>query len=302
MMLAKNNYEQRRLAFNGSKGDKSKLNQLKTEHQNLLNGKIDKQFMPANKNSIEEIEKRKIMKLSSCRGKTLERLFEINKDEKAAFYDDPKAGKPKKVVEINKFDCKIEEKSRLNATELKTWVEKDPKKIIRLKIAVPKKNSKRDIFFYTNDLFEAEYLKLEIEKNLLKNLRVPILTANEIFKSSIASHLSIQMRNAPIRQDNWDKISAVMEVFPDKFAEVMKKFGQKLVDKAKSKMNVKSKWVYDFKTLAQTFDEGQASNKSIKDGKIIVEDYGIQLINGSKPSDKIMVEDYDNLHAIFCEK
>lgn len=47
------------------------------------------------------------------------------------------------------------------------------------------------------------------------------------------------MRIAPIRRDNWDKISSVMEVFPEKFAEVMQKFGQDLIEKAKSKMNVK---------------------------------------------------------------
>ena len=57
--------------------------------------------------------------------------------------------------------------------------------------------------------------------------------------------------------------------------------------------------MFDFKNLTNTLDEGQASNRSIKAGKLIVEDYGIQFINNSKNSDKLMIEDYDNLHAIF---
>lgn len=141
MMLAKNNLEQRKLAFNGIDPKNSpKLNELIKEHQKIIDGKYEEKFMPNNKNSIEEIEKRKVLKLSSCRGKNLERYFEINKEEKFAYFDSQKSAKPKKMLEMNQFECRIEEKARLNATELKTWQEKDVSKIIRLKISVPKKS------------------------------------------------------------------------------------------------------------------------------------------------------------------
>lgn len=85
-------------------------------------------------------------------------------------------------------------------------------------------------------MFEAEYLKLEIENNLLRSLKEPILTANEIFKTNISLNLHTQVMTAPVRRSNWDKISAISEVFPEKFAEAMRTFGQKLIDKAKLKL------------------------------------------------------------------
>lgn len=57
--------------------------------------------------------------------------------------------------------------------------------------------------------------------------------------------------------------------------------------------------MYEFKNLVQTQDEGQPCDRAIKNGTLIVEDYGVQFIDGSKPSNKVLIEDYDGLHAIF---
>lgn len=118
------------------------------------------------------------------------------------------------------------------------------------------------------------------------------------------------MRHAPVRKENWDKISSILEVFPNSFAGVMKKFGQDLIEKAKTKLTsipaksipIKNKWMYEFKDLNQLQEEGQSSNRYFKNGTLIIEDYGIQFINGSKSSDKIIIDDYDSIHALFWER
>ena len=136
----------------------------------------------------------------------------------------------------------------------------------------------------------------------MRNLRYPIYNANQIFKTSVGSNLSSELRYAPIRRDNWDKISAVLEAFPGQFDEVIKAFGQLLINKAKAKLMPKTKWVYDFKDYSQTIDDGLPAERNIKSGKLIVEDYGMQFINDARQSDKIMIDDYDKLHCIIWQK
>lgn len=68
--------------------------------------------------------------------------------------------------------------------ELKTWKDKDESKVYRLKISVPKKNKLRDVYYYTNDLFEAEYMRLEIENDILKSLEEPLRTTNKVYISN----------------------------------------------------------------------------------------------------------------------
>lgn len=103
-----------------------------------MQGKFEDNFNPENKTSIEEIEKRKLYKKSSCMGKNLERMFEINNKDKFAYFADAKAQKPKKELEIEKVECKIQEKSKLKAAELKTW--NDQRSNIRVAISLPKKS------------------------------------------------------------------------------------------------------------------------------------------------------------------
>ena len=137
MLLAKNRYEQRRVVTNGTgKNVEAVLNQLNKQHDEIVHGKINYPFYSDNKHSIEELDRRKFMKLSAWLGRNLERVFEINKEEKFAYYTNNKAEKPKKLVDTNQFECIVEQKDYLSGVELKTWTEKDEKKDIRLKISV----------------------------------------------------------------------------------------------------------------------------------------------------------------------
>jgi hypothetical protein len=165
----------------------------------------------------------------------------------------------------------------LNTTELKTWTDKDPKHDLRVKISVPKGKKLREVYFYTNDLFEAELVKLEIEKKILGSVKEPVFIANEIWRYNIASNIGRQMFLAPTRKSNWEKIAAVVENYPDNFAQMMADFGQKLLDKAKSLIAPKNKWLFPFKNLVQDVNEGKKVNNSIKSGKLLVHEEGLPV-------------------------
>lgn len=49
-------------------------------------------------------------------------------------------------------------------------------------------------------------------------------------------------------------------------------------------------------------DEGKQVKRSAKEGKIIVEDYGIQFTSDTNLRDNFRIDDYDNIHAIVCQK
>jgi hypothetical protein len=190
----------------------------------------------------------------------------------------------------------------MNATELKTWADKNPKNILRVKIMVPKGKKLREVYYYTADLFEAELVKIEIEKRVFNHLREDIHTANEIFRANIAQNISNQMKLAPGRKSNWEKISAVAENYPDKFAEAMANFGQKLVDKAKAMIAPKNKWLFDFRNLKEDVNNGKKGKNNIKVGQILVDEKYLQFINPSRPQDNFEIKNYDDLHAILCYK
>ena len=137
---------------------------------------------------------------------------------------------------------------------------------------------------------------------MLNNLRDPIKWVNQIFKTSIGLNFSREIKSAPERRATWENISAVLEAFPNQFDQIIREFGQRLIDKARNKLIPKRKWVYDFKDLTQTISDGLQSNKQINYGKLIVEDDGIQFINDGRQTDKIIVDDYDKLHALICQK
>ena len=82
----------------------------------------------------------------------------------------------------------------------------------------------------------------------------------------------------------------------------MKNFGQSLLDKAKASLAPKNKWLFHYKDLIQSIDKGRPSKKSIKHGKVHVDEDGLQFINDSKPSDNFTIEDYDSIHAVICKK
>ena len=168
---------------------------------------------------------------------------------------------------------------------------------------VPKSKDKfREVYFYTADLFEAELVKIEIEKKLFNHLREQIHSANEIFRANITQNISNQMKLAPSRKANWEKISAVVENYPDAFADPMRAFGQKLIDKAKSLIAPKNKWLFDFKNLKEDSNMGKKGKQDIRVGQILVNEKHLQFINPSKPRDNFEIDNYDNLHAIICEK
>lgn len=231
------------------------------------------------------------------------RYFVVDNDaDKFSYFGSEKADKPKKQMDTAKFECKIEYKSKLTKDELKTWKDKDKANTMRVRISIPKgKKKHRDVYYYTDDLFEAEYLKLEVDKGLTQRLIIPLYAVNQIFKTNICSNLNTQFIAAPERRKNWDKISAIGEAFPDKFAVCMQTFGQKLLDKAKAMLVPKNKWLYDYIDLLKSIDQGKASKKTMREGKVLVDESGLQFINESKPSDNFMIADYDHIHAIICK-
>lgn len=302
MKLAQNRYLRRKIELsNDQKGD-ALIQKLQADYNNIKAGKDKMQFTAENIVSIEEDRRRILVKKSSCFGRKLQRYFEVTKDDNFAYYAKETAQKPKKEMDLEKFECEVQQKHELNATELKTWTDKEAKNTIRVKISVPKKKKKRAVYFYTDDLFEAEYLKLEIEKDLLNALREHVHSANQIFKTNVCSNLEDQMIEAPIRKNNFSAISAICESMPNPFAQAMAEFGQRLIDKAKARLAPKNKWLFDCLGLQQIIEDGKKSKRVIKDGKILFADDGLQFINESRPEQGFSIEDYDSLHAVLCKQ
>ena len=161
----------------------------------------------------------------------------------------------------------------------------------------------RDVYYYTDDLFEAELVKIEIRIRMFDHLREDISTANEIFRTNIAKNIIDQIKLFPIRRSNWEKISAVAENYPDKFAEAMAGFGQRLLDKAKKMIGPKkNKWVFDFNNLKQEVSNGKQLNKQVRIGKLSVQDNGLEFIDVSRPQNNFRIPDYDDIHAVIWEK
>ena len=303
MKIAQNRYIRRKVELSGEGRNTAQLNKLMKEYEILLQNKDKEVFRPKNIVSIEEDHRRKLIKKSKCMGKKLERYFEITKDDNFAYYGKAQDKKPKKQHEVEKINCKIETKDMLNAKEKKTWNDKDAKNYLRVKISVPKgKNKTREVFFYTDSLFEAEYLKLELENELLAAIRDPVHSVNQIFRTNVASNFDQQIMCAPERIMNYASMAAVCETLPDAFSVAMQAFGQKLLEKAKSKLAPKNKWQFDCLGLKQSIDNNKAINRSIKDGSILFTDKGIEFFNKASPSQGFTIEDYDSLHAVSCKK
>jgi hypothetical protein len=237
-------------------------------------------------------------------GKKLERFFDIADQDNFSYYTKPKDTKPKKNIEMLKFKAETQWKDTLNATELKTWVDdKDKKYHMRLQIGILQKKDKyRFVYFYSNDIFEIDYLKLQIEYKLLLSLRDSIHEANQIFKTSVCYKTKDQILAAPIRLNNFSCMAAVLETLPNAFAESMASFGQRLIDKAKSKLAPKNKWLFDSNALTYVTKDGKKYGKGIKKGKILFGDDGMQFIDDSKPDQGFTIDDYDSLHYLKFTK
>jgi hypothetical protein len=107
---------------------------------------------------------------------------------------------------------------------------------------------------------------------------------------------------APIRLNNFSCIAAVCETLPNAFAASMAQFGQKLIDKAKSKLSPKNKWLFDTNAMEYVIKDGKDYGKGFKTGKILFADNGMQFIDDSKPNYGFVVDDYDSLHCMRCTR
>jgi hypothetical protein len=212
MKVAQNRYRRRRLELSGVSQSNDIVKTLTKEYRDLMNGaeKVDK-FDPDNVVSIEKNYRRSIIKNSKCMGSKLERFFDIADQDNFAYYTKPKDLKPKKNLEMQKFRAETQYKDKMTTTELKTWVDdKNTKYLMRLQIGILQKKDKyRYVYFYSNEQFEIDYLKLQIEYKLLVSLRHLIHEANMIFKASVCYKTKDQILAAPIRLNNFSCIAAV---------------------------------------------------------------------------------------------
>jgi hypothetical protein len=103
MMLAQNRYERRKLMAGGvEKREEARLVKLQKDYEFIKNGKFKQEFDSNNKQSISETQMRQLLKRSSCMKNQLERYFEINDEEKFAYYDKNKIARPRKELDTNK--------------------------------------------------------------------------------------------------------------------------------------------------------------------------------------------------------
>lgn len=311
MKIAQNRYLRRKAEVSHEAAGRASQQQLFKDYQDLLALK-DKNYMsPKNIVSIEEDKRRVLVKKSSCMGKTLQRYFDFNNNNDFLYYGKVNDDKPKKELDVDPMECTIQTKQMLNNTELKTWTDKDAKNKYRLEIMVPKskpkpnstkKVKKRAVYFYTDDLFEAEYLKLEIEIKLRKSIALHIHTANMIYKTNICQNLRHQMERVPHRKNDYAEIAAVCETVPHTFEDAMRIFGQRLVDKAKDMMGPTNKWLFDCLNLHQDVDQGRHANVSLKQGQILLAEDGMSFIDAGSGREKFRIDDYDSLHAVVSDK
>jgi len=82
----------------------------------------------------------------------------------------------------------------------------------------------------------------------------------------------------------------------------MTALGQKLIDKAKSRLAPRNRWLFDLNGLEYVIKDGKKIKKSIKEGKILFGDDGMQFIDDSKPERGFSIDDYDHLHYLDCQK
>ena len=68
----------------------------------IIEGKFTSGFKSINKTSISEIQKRELLKKSSCMKKQLNRYFEVNDEDKFAYYTDKNGNKMRKQFDLNK--------------------------------------------------------------------------------------------------------------------------------------------------------------------------------------------------------
>jgi hypothetical protein len=82
----------------------------------------------------------------------------------------------------------------------------------------------------------------------------------------------------------------------------MAQFGQKLIDKAKSKLSPKNKWLFDTNALTYVIKDGKKYGKGIKAGKILFGTDSMQFMDDSNPKYGFIIEDYDSLHYMKFTK
>lgn len=218
--------------------------------------------------------RRSIIKNSKCMGKKLERYFDIIDQDTFSYYAKPEDTKPKKNIEMLNLKAETQWKDTLNATELKTWADdKDKKYYVRLKIGILQKKDKyRFVYFYSNNIFEIDYLKLQIESKFLLSLGGLIHEANQIFKTNVCFKTMDQLLAVPVVH--------------------------KEIVKAKPKLAPKNKWLFDSNALTYVTKDNKEYGKSIKVGKILFGDDGMQFIDDSKPDQGFTIDDYDSLHYL----
>lgn len=104
MKIAQNRYLRRKVELsNDQKGD-ALIQKLQAEYNNIKSGKDKMQFTAENIVSIEEDRRRILVKKSSCFGRKLQRYFEVTKDDNFAYYAKETAQKPKKEIDLEKFE------------------------------------------------------------------------------------------------------------------------------------------------------------------------------------------------------
>lgn len=82
----------------------------------------------------------------------------------------------------------------------------------------------------------------------------------------------------------------------------MSQFGQKMIDKAKSRLAPKNKWLFDLNALKYSIKDGKKIKKTMKSGKILFGDDGMQFLDDSRPESGFSIDDYDSFHYLNCKK
>ena len=82
--------------------ERDKMKELDKNYKAIIEGKFTSGFKSINKTSISEIQKRELLKKSSCMKKQLNRYFEVNDEDKFAYYTDKNGNKMRKQFDLNK--------------------------------------------------------------------------------------------------------------------------------------------------------------------------------------------------------
>jgi len=97
-------------------------------------------------------------------------------------------------------------------------------------------------------------------------------------------------------------MAAVYESLPDNFANSMEIFGQRLIDKAKSMLAPKNRWLFDSSSFEYIIKDGKSYKKTIKNGKILLAEDSIEFMDDSNSGNRYSIEDYDELHWLKTDK